>query len=74
MKVHPDECGETSGDGYVEALRTAYNENVPGSVDLVMYWWERAAIALLARGARRFGFITTNSITQPLNRVVIERL
>ena len=61
------------GDAYVETLRATYSA-VPGSADLVMYWWERAADALTRPGARltRFGFVTTNSITQTLNRRVVE--
>jgi len=58
------------GDGYVETLREVCPE-VPGSADLVMYWWDRAARAL-GDDAQRFGFITTNSITQPFNRKVLQ--
>jgi hypothetical protein len=60
------------GDGYVDALRAAYPE-VPESADYVMYWWARAA-ELLRRSEgeraewRRFGLITTNSVTQVFNR------
>lgn len=60
------------GDGYVEAVRKAYPK-VKGSVDFVMYWWDIAARASVAKSIRRFGFITTNSITQPFNRSVIDR-
>lgn len=59
------------GDGYAEALRKAWPE-VPGGVDLVMYWWERAASLVRAGAVRRFGMITTNSITQVSNRAVIQ--
>lgn len=59
------------GDGYVEALRSAWAD-VPDSADFVMYWWQNAA-QLTRRGIlERFGFITTNSITQPFNRRVIQ--
>lgn len=60
------------GDGYAEALRGAYPD-VPSTVDLVMYWWYRAADLLSNARIRRFGLITTNSITQVLNRSVVER-
>jgi len=60
------------GDGYTEALRSAYPD-VPGSADFVMYWWDKAAEAVRTGRAERFGFITTNSITQTNNRRVIER-
>jgi hypothetical protein len=60
------------GDGYTETLRKTYPE-VPDSVDLVMYWWEKAAETLRAGKARRFGFITTNSLRQTFNRRVLQR-
>lgn len=60
--------------GYVDALRRCY-PNMNPSADLVMYWWDKAAEALTRPGAqlRRFGFVTTNSITQVFQRRVIER-
>lgn len=58
------------GDGYTEAVRQAYSDT-PETVDFVMYWWKVAAAAAAAGVTRRFGFITTNSITQPFNNVVI---
>lgn len=59
------------GEGYVEALREAYSGDVPDSADFVMYWWYNAA-TLVGRGAvRRFGLVTTNSITQAFNRRVV---
>lgn len=58
------------GDGYVEALRRLYGE-VPESVDYVMYWWHRAAELIREGKARRFGFITTNSIRQTFQRRVL---
>ena len=60
------------GDGYVEALRKA-QADVPDTVDLVMYWWHHAAELLKAGKIRRFGFITTNSVTQTFNRQVIAK-
>ncbi|WP_291198902.1 DNA methyltransferase [Geothrix sp.] len=58
------------GDGYAEALRAAYPA-VPDSVDFVLYWWHKAAEAVKAGHTRRFGLITTNSLTQTFNRRVI---
>lgn len=51
------------GNGYVEALR-AIHADVPESCDYVMYWWNQAAHLVRAGAIRRFGLITTNSITQ----------
>ncbi|MDZ4377700.1 MAG: type IIL restriction-modification enzyme MmeI [Xanthomonadaceae bacterium] len=59
------------GDGYVEALRSAWPE-VPESADFVMYWWHSAAQLTQTGALQRFGFITTNSIRQTFNRRVIE--
>jgi hypothetical protein len=59
------------GDGYVEALRKAHDD-VPETADFVMYWWNVAATLVRAGSARRFGLITTNSITQKFNRPIIE--
>ena len=61
------------GNDYVEALRKA-NSRVPKSADFVMQWWDRAAHILTAKGSPllRFGFVTTNSITQTFSRRVIE--
>ncbi|SDN16094.1 DNA methyltransferase [Ensifer sp. YR511] len=56
---------------YVDALREAYR-NVPHTVDFVMYWWAKAAEALKQKTARRFGFITTNSITQDYSRKLVD--
>ena len=61
------------GDAYVDALWSAH-DHLPESVDFVMYWWDRAADLLTRRKTplRRFGLVTTNSISQSFNRKVIE--
>lgn len=59
------------GRGYAEALWAAYPD-LPQAADIVMYWWHKAA-SLVARGkARRFGFITTNSMHQVFARRVVQ--
>jgi hypothetical protein len=63
---------ERLGDGYTDAVRAAHTD-VPETVDFVMYWWAMASSATASGSTRRFGFITTNSVTQPFNRIVIER-
>jgi hypothetical protein len=62
------------GDGYAEALWKAHPD-MPKSADFVTYWWDNAAGLLTRKGTklRRFGLITTNSITQTFSRRVIER-
>jgi hypothetical protein len=68
------------GDGYAGALWRAYPK-VPKSADLALHFWWKAAQALhprkRARGAaapphaRRFGFISSNSIRQVFCRRVV---
>ena len=67
------------GDGYAEAAWKA-RPKIPGGADFVMHFWDEAAARLLRKPTkgkvnplRRFGFITTNSVTQPFSRRVIER-
>ncbi len=55
------------GDGYVNALSKAYVA-LSESSDFVMYWWHKAASLTSEGRSRRFGFITTNSISQIFNR------
>ncbi|MDR1848830.1 MAG: class I SAM-dependent DNA methyltransferase [Zoogloeaceae bacterium] len=61
---------QTLGHGYFDALAKAYGE-LPEACDFVMYWWHKAAELARLGKARRFGFITTNSITQKFNRRVV---
>lgn len=63
---------EALGDGYTEALRKVSN-NVPDSADFVMYWWDKAAELTRTGKAKRFGFITTNSLRQTFNRKVLQQ-
>lgn len=62
------------GDGYTEALWASRGKK-SDSIDLVMYWWDQAASYLTRKATklRRFGFITTNSITQKFSRRVVEK-
>ena len=66
-------------DGYTEAAWKA-RPKIPGGADFVMHFWDEAATRLLRKPMkgktnplRRFGFITTNSVTQTFSRRVIER-
>lgn len=59
------------GDGYFKALFAT--TDVPESADFVMHWWDKAATAVRRAGTRRFGFVTTNSITQVFSRRVIAK-
>ena len=60
------------GESYVETLHTTFDE-LPSNIDYVMCWWHIAS-QLVAHGrVKRFGFITTNSITQVKNRQVVRQ-
>ena len=60
------------GDGYATALWATYPK-VPPSADLALFFWWKAAQALLLNKhrLRRFGFITSNSIRQTFCRRVL---
>jgi len=62
------------GDACAEALWSAHN-HINESADIVMYWWDRAAEILTAKGTnlRRFGLVTTKSITQEYSRRVVAK-
>ena len=62
------------GQSYLDALWFAH-PSMNESADIVMFWWDHAANLLTTKQSslRRFGFVTTNSITQVFNRRVVER-
>ncbi|MBW8444403.1 MAG: class I SAM-dependent DNA methyltransferase [Arenimonas sp.] len=62
------------GSAYAEALWKAHS-HMNDSADFVMYWWDRAAEIVLKPKSRlkRFGFVTTNSISQVFQRRVMEK-
>ena len=62
---------EALGDGYVEVLRKTWPE-VPDSADFVLYWWSRASSLVASGKAKRFGLITTNSLSMIYNRRVVQ--
>ncbi|HRM00961.1 MAG TPA: class I SAM-dependent DNA methyltransferase, partial [Acidovorax sp.] len=62
---------EALGDGYVQALRAAWQE-VPDSADFVMFWWQHASAQVAAGHTQRMGLITTNSLRQTFNRRVVQ--
>ncbi len=60
--------------GEAESLWAAH-PHMNDSADFVMYWWDHAATLLTRKGTklRRFGLVTTNSISQVFQRRVMER-
>jgi type II restriction/modification system DNA methylase subunit YeeA len=62
------------GDRYTETLRNAYAGRVEGGAALVCFWFEKARAASVANPTTRVGLVATNSIRQPTNRKVLERV
>lgn len=62
------------GDEYVEALRDLYKERVPGTADLVTFWFEKAREAVATNRAKRAGLIATNSIRNGGSNQVLQRI
>jgi hypothetical protein len=65
---------ERLSDAYAETLWKTY-KSMNDAADFVMYWWDRAADILTRKKTKliRFGFVTTNSITQVFQRKTVER-
>ncbi len=62
------------GEKYTDDLFTLYRRRVPAEADLVTYWYERARSCLENNRVKRVGLLATSSITQPTNRVVLDRI
>ncbi len=62
------------GNQYVTELFELYKGRVPGSADLVCYWFERAREQLERGKVRRAGLLATQSIRSTRNRGVLERI
>jgi hypothetical protein len=60
---------EYLGRPYLTALKSA--SKVKLSADYVMHWWDRAANLARSKQLRRFGFITSATITQQFNTKVV---
>jgi hypothetical protein len=62
---------EALGDGYTETVRELFQE-IPDTIDYVLYWWHQAANRVRRGMINAFGFITTNTIKQTWQRKVID--
>ncbi|SDY78119.1 DNA methyltransferase [Nitrosomonas sp. Nm33] len=62
------------GDDYVTTLRNCYKGRVPGGADLVCYWFDKARQQIANGKAKAAGLVSTNSIRQKRNRVVLESI
>ncbi|WP_394807810.1 class I SAM-dependent DNA methyltransferase [Nitrosomonas sp.] len=62
------------GDDYVTTLRNCYKGRVPGGADLVCYWFDKARQQIENGYAKAAGLVSTNSIRQKRNRIVLENI
>ena len=62
------------GHEYTERLRRSYSGSVPGSADLVCYWFAKAGAAVSGGRIARAGLVATNSIRGGNNRPVLDRI
>ena len=60
------------GDLYTERLRVVYESRVPGSADLVCFWFSKAGNLVAEGKISRVGFVATNSIRNGASRQAIE--
>ncbi len=62
------------GHEYTERLRRTYKGSVPGSADLVCYWFAKAGTLVAKGSTARAGLVATNSIRGGNNRPVLDRI
>jgi type II restriction/modification system DNA methylase subunit YeeA len=64
----------TLGEDYTARLRAAYAGHLPGGVDLVCYWFERAREELAEGRAQRVGLVATQAIRKGASRSVLDHI
>ncbi len=62
------------GEDYVEKLRSAYSDVLPGFSDLVTFWFVKSHDAILDERAFRCGLVATNSISGGTNLPVMRAI
>ena len=62
------------GEDYVEQLRKIFGHRIPGSSDLVCYWFLKAQKKLTSTSTCRFGLVSTNNIRSGSNRKVLDEI
>ncbi|MBZ9791121.1 class I SAM-dependent DNA methyltransferase [Rhizobium sp. 3T7] len=60
------------GSEYTNALRAVYSGRIGNSSDLVSYWLVKAAALISEGSVERVGFVTTNMVRAPVNRVAMD--
>jgi len=62
------------GDEYVTTLRGLFAGRLPGGVDLVTYWFEKARALIDVGKLKCAGLVATQAIRRGSNRVVLKRI
>jgi type II restriction/modification system DNA methylase subunit YeeA len=62
------------GDEAYESLRSAFQNDLPATADLVAYWFEIARRKIETGALKRAGLVATNSIRGKASRVALQRL
>lgn len=62
------------GQSYAAQLREVFDGRIPGGVDLVTYWFEKARAEIASRRAERAGLVATQGIRGGHSRRVLERI
>lgn len=62
------------GESYTTRIRELFKDRLPGSVDLVTYWFERAREQVAAGTTERAGLVATQAIRKGANRTVLDRI
>lgn len=62
------------GASYSAQLRKVFRGRVPGTVDLVCYWFEKARAQIEAGRARAAGLVATNTIRQRTHQPFLDRV
>ncbi|MFN0219530.1 MAG: class I SAM-dependent DNA methyltransferase [Hyphomicrobium sp.] len=65
---------EHLGEHYTRVLRDTYSDQLPGTADLVVYWFHKSSEALTAGLFERVGLVATNSIRGGSNNVTLKRI
>jgi len=60
------------GDEYSRQIRTVYADHIPGTADLVMYWFYKAGRQLETGKATGFGLVATNKIRRGTNQQIVK--
>jgi hypothetical protein len=62
------------GDQYAGTLRRTFSDRVPGTADLVCYWFEKARQQISDGSSLRAGLVATQSIRRGGSRGVLDRV